>query len=285
VSVVPLVETPETRQHPRTTSDIPVWKPGLVPNPSRLAYVFDLVKELVARDLKLRYKRTLLGLAWSLAHPISQLVVLGFLFSRIVPLNISNYTAFLFTSLLIWNWFHGSVYAATNAIVENADLARRPGFPAPVLPMVVVMTHFVHFLLALPILLGYLAFVGLLSPAALFLPLVVAVQLVLTLGLSYLLATLQVRFRDTQHLVGIALLFSFYLTPVFYEGSSVPARYQLLYELNPMARLIETHRRVLVHGLPPEPAVLAMLAALAVVVFVTGYALFKRTSYQFAEEV
>ena len=113
----------------------------------------DLLRELVARDMKLRYKRSVLGIAWSLLHPLAQLLVFYFIFDLVLPLNIPNYPMFLFTGLLAWSWSQSALLQATIAIVENGDLIKRPGFPAAILPAVTVTSHLVHFLLALPLLL------------------------------------------------------------------------------------------------------------------------------------
>ena len=184
----------------------------------RLTYYNDLVHELVLRDLKLRYRRSVLGLLWTLLNPLAQLLVLNLVFSRVLPLDIPNYPLFLFTGLLAWNWFQASMYTGTGAIVDNRELIRRPGFTAAVLPAVIVVSYFIHFLLALPILLIFMFISGIqFSSALLFLPVIFATQFILILGLVYFTAAIQVTFRDTQYLLGVLLFLGFYLTPVFYD--------------------------------------------------------------------
>ena len=101
-----------------------------------MTHGFDLLYELVARDLKLRYKRSVLGVAWSLLNPLMQLLVFAFVFGTVLPLGIPDYVIFLFTGILAWNWFHSSLLTATSTIVDNRDLVKRPGFPAAILPAV-----------------------------------------------------------------------------------------------------------------------------------------------------
>src|SRR3990172_511666 len=113
-------------------------------------YLVDLLIILIGRDMKLRYRRSVLGLAWTLLNPLAQLLVLNFVFSRILPLNIPNYPSFLFVGLLAWSWFQSSLINGTGAIVDNRDLIKRPGFPEAILPLVTVSANFIHFLLALP---------------------------------------------------------------------------------------------------------------------------------------
>lgn len=254
--------------------------------PGRLIYLRDLLRELVVRDMKLRYKRSALGIAWSLLNPLAQLLVLSVIFRLVLPLNIPNYTSFLFTGLLVWGWFQTSLFTATGAIVDNRDLIRRPGFPAAILPVVTVASHLVHFLLALPVLLLFLLFNGIpLTKAIIALPLVIALQFLLTLSLAYFVATLHVTFRDTQYLLGISLLLTFYLSPVFYDVSAIPARYQLFYHLNPMVDLLGAYRAILIRGELPNRLPLLPLSLVAVGLLWLSYRIFVRASYRFAEEL
>ncbi|MCL4401975.1 MAG: ABC transporter permease, partial [Acidobacteria bacterium] len=188
----------------------------------------DLLREMVVRDMKLRYKRSALGISWSLLNPLMQLLVFGFVFRLLLPLNIPDYALFLFTGILVWNWLHSSLYSATGAIVDNAALIRQPGFPAAVLPIVSVAANLVNFLLALPVLIvAHLAAGHPLTGAVLALPLLIAVQFTFTLSLAYLLATLHVPYRDTQYMLGVLLMLGFYLAPVFYDSAAIPERYRL----------------------------------------------------------
>ncbi len=252
----------------------------------RLVYLRDLLRELVARDMKLHYKRSILGVAWSLVNPLAQLLVFVFLFRTVLPLNVPNYPSFVLSGLLAWSWFQSSLILATGAITDSRELIRRPGFPAAILPVVTVTTYLVHFLLALPVLLLFLVFSGgRLTEAVLALPLVIALQFLLTLSLGYLVAAFHVTFRDTQHLLGVLLLLLFYLTPIFYDASVVPTRYQPLYRLNPLVYLIDAYRAILIRGALPDGLSLLGLGALAGVLLWVGYTTFKWMSYRFVEEL
>jgi lipopolysaccharide transport system permease protein len=246
----------------------------------------DLLLELVGRDIKLRYKRSWVGMAWSLLNPLLQFVVFSFVFQSILPLDIPNYPVFLFSGILVWNWFSSSLVEATASIVGNRELIRRPGFPAAILPVVAVTSNLVHFLLALPILLIIVLLNGTsLTAALLALPLVIAVQFGFTVGLGYLLSTVYVTFRDTQYLLGVALLLGFYLTPVFYDSSGLALGQQAIYRLNPMANLLEAYRAILLKGTFPDGRSLTVIAALCLGLVIIGYKAFRHTSYQFVEEL
>jgi lipopolysaccharide transport system permease protein len=251
-----------------------------------LVYARDLLRELVARDMKLRYKRSALGIAWSLLNPLAQLLVFAFVFGVVLPLKIANYPLFLFIGIIVWTWFQTSLYQASSSIVDNGNLVKQPGFPPAILPVVTVTTQLVHFLLALLVLLPFLAATGSRTSAALLvLPVLIAIQFLVCLGFAFLLATFHVTFRDTQYTLGLILMLGFYLTPVFYDSGTVPERYRPYYRLNPLVHLIDSFRAVLMRGEILDPVPLAVLAALSGILLCIGYAVFVRASDHFVEEL
>jgi homopolymeric O-antigen transport system permease protein len=252
----------------------------------RWGHVRDMLRELIARDMKLRYRGSLLGVAWTLLNPIAELLVLLFIFDYVLPLNIPNYGVFLFTGLLVYGWFQSSLLYATGAIVNNRELIKRPGVPASVLPIVNVASNLVHFVLALPVLFALVVTSGIeLTGAVLALPLLIGIQFVLIVSLAYPVATAHVWFRDTQYLLRVALQLLFYLTPVFYEVSAIPRRYEALYRLNPMVSVVEWYRDVLLRGTMPSAASLLAVTGVAASLLVVGLVGFTRTSQRFADEL
>jgi lipopolysaccharide transport system permease protein len=249
-------------------------------------HTIDLLHELVVRDMKLRYKRSILGVGWSLLNPLAQLLVFRFIFGEVLPSNVPNFASFLFTGVLIWNWFQMSLVMATTVVVDNRDLVRRPGFPTAILPAVTITSYLIHFLLALPILLAVLLGGGAsISSTIVLLPLIVAVQFALTLGLTYFTATLHVAFRDIQYLLGVALQLLMFLSPIFYDTAAIPARFQFLYHINPMVSLIDAYRSVLIRGRVPEEGTLLSLAVVSLVLLSAGYFVFTRASRHFVDEL
>jgi lipopolysaccharide transport system permease protein len=256
------------------------------PTWQKIIYQRDLLRELVSRDIKLRYRRSVLGVAWSLVNPLAQLLVFYFVFSRILPLNIPNYALFLFIGLIVWNWFQSSLIAGTGAIVENRELIKRPGFPTGILPVVTVTTNFVHFVLALPIVLIFMALNQIhVTSAIVILPILFAFQFLLTLSLVYILASVHVTFRDTQYLLGILLLLGFYLSPIIYDSSAVPVEFQDIYRLNPMVFLIESYRSVLMVGELPDAKGILIVGTLSIILISVGFWVFKRSRQRFVEEI
>ena len=252
----------------------------------RWIHMRDVLRELVTRDFKLRYKRSVFGIAWSLMVPLAQLAVMYVVFHQILPLDIPHYTTFLFTGILPWTWFQSSLLAASGTFVESRELIKQVGFPVAVLPTIPVTSQLLHFLLALPILGVFLIADGYhFSVALLALPFVIAIQFVLTVSLAYLLATMQVTFRDIQYLLGIVLFLMFYLTPVFYDGTSIPARYQPIYQLNPMTHLLSAYRSIFIAGEFPAARPLIILAIISVGILSAGYGVFLRAHNRFVEEL
>lgn len=246
----------------------------------------DLLRELVARDIKLRYRGSILGILWTLLNPLAELLVLLFVFGIVLQVSIPNFSAYLFTGLIVYGWFQTSLNFATGAVVSNRELVRRPGVPIVILPIVTVASNLVHFLLSLPILIGLLiASRVALTPAVVALPLLIVLEFLLILGFAYPVAVIHVWFRDTQHVLRIALQLLFYLTPIFYQTSSVPESLQWFYRINPLAHLVDAYRAVLMRGeLPPAASVLYLTVVSAVLLF-AGVAWFKRASFRFADEL
>lgn len=259
---------------------------GLILSKQRWIYLRDLLYQMVARDMKLRYRDSVLGVAWSLLNPLAQLLVFGFVFRYVLPLNIPNYTSFLFIGLLAWSWFQSSLMGAATVIVDGRTLIRQPGFPALILPIVSVVANMVHFLLALPIVFVFLWLTGVQLQATVFLlPLIIILQAFFTLGLAYFLATFHVSFRDTQHLVGVGLLLFFYLSPIFYDASVIPTRFLFIYRLNPALHLLEAYRDLLLYGTLPAWQGLAGVTVVTAMLLIVGVNLFRNASYRFVEEL
>jgi lipopolysaccharide transport system permease protein len=246
----------------------------------------DLLRELVARDIALRYRGSLLGVFWTLLNPLAELLVLTFIFVRVLTVNIPNFPAYLFIGLTVYGWFQTSLTFATMAVVGNRELVRRPGVPPLILPVVTVASNLVHFLLSLPIVVGLLVLSDVpLTGAVLALPALIAIQFALILGFSYPLAIINVWFRDTTHVLRVALQLLFFLTPIFYEASALTRGPKWLYYINPMAQMIDAYRAILLHGALPGLSSALYLGVVSTVLLLAGMAWFHHASHRFADEV
>ena len=256
----------------------------------QLIYYWDLLFELVGRDLKILYKRSLLGVAWTLMSPLLQLLVFSVVFQQILKTGdgIAHYLSYAFSGLLIWNWTQSALFQATGLITGNRPLIRQPNFPVLMLPIVTVTTGMIHFLLALPALTVIMTIDRVsISPTILMLPILLGLQFALTLSFAYPLAALNVTFRDTQHTLGVILQLMFYLLPVFYslDDRLIPAFIRPVYEYNPFVILIEAYRSILLKSAMPSASGLMVLGIIILTLLPVGYRIFRRQSERFVEEV
>ena len=250
----------------------------------------ELLADFAWRELRARYKGSVLGFAWNFVNPLLQLVVFWVLFGVILrsrPVTATGeqpYAIFLFVGLLPWTFFATSLQSGSSAILANASLVKKVRMPLQVLPAASVLSALANFLLSLVVLFAVLAVFGPRHPEGLvWLPLLIALQILMNLGFAYLLSALAVFFRDVQHILGILLLAWYFLTPVLFPASLLddrPEQLRLLY-LNPMTAPIVAYQRALLDGLPPQPDALGYSAAVAVVVLVLGFWYFDRAKDDF----
>ena len=246
----------------------------------------EVVRHLVRRDFRLRYHDSSLGLAWSLLLPLTQLLILVFLFQRVVPLGIEAYPAFVFSGLLPWTWFSGCLGGAGWLFVGNRDLVRRPAFDPATLVLVSTLANLVAYLVSLPILLAVCAFYDRQPSAALlWLPLVLLIEELLIVGCCLLIATLNVFYRDVQHLVGVVLTLLFYLTPVFYRGEGAAEGYRVVFTLSPIAVLVDAHRRMFLDGTAPAVGPLLLAAVTSGVVCALGWVVYSRVRHDIVDAI
>jgi len=246
----------------------------------------DLVRVLVDRDLKILYKRSSLGFGWALITPLMQLFIFVFVFRRALAVQIPNYSSYVFTGVLVFGWFQSSLSQAGGLITNSKSLVTQPGFPLVLLPHVTVCVRLFHLALALPILFALLWGQGM-RPGMpwLALPLLVIVQYLLIAGLAYPLASLNVIFRDTQHIVGVILQLMMFVTPVFYSLGMVPEGMRNWFYLNPMVGMVECWRAVLMENRWPDPGVVAGLLAFGATLLFVGRRVFVSQSHRFIEEL
>lgn len=261
-----------------------------------------LLRNLVSRDLKDRYKNSVLGILWSLLSPLFLMLVFTILFSVLANNQIRDYPIFVLTGLIPWNFFSGSLTSGTTSITGNSGLVKKVYFPRELLPTAALLSNLVNFLFAFLVLVVFLYIFGIgLTVHALWVPLILATQLIFTLGLTLLLGSLTVFYRDVLMILEVVMLAWFFMTPVFYSlemfGDAVtvlgytfyPA--QLLRWLNPMASIIDGYRTVLwgtYDSGGPAPMYSPYLIrtfVTSIIVFILGYAVFNRLNPLFGEKL
>ena len=192
---------------------------------SNIQYHKDLLRELIARDFKLRYNRSILGIAWSLITPLIQLLVYYFIFDLVLVLNIKNYPLFIITGMLPWLWFQATLFQASNCITNSGELLNQPGFISEIMPIVAVMCNFINFLLTFPFLLMFLILSDIPIKSVIWLtPLIICVQFLFTLSISYFIAAVNVIFRDSEQILIVLTQLWFFLSPIFYETKIIPLK-------------------------------------------------------------
>ena len=238
----------------------------------------ELIKNLVIRQLKVRYKSSSLGFLWSLLNPLLMMFVYWIVFSKLLRFRgIENFKAYLATGLFAWNFFAGSLSDSANSIVGNVSLVKRVYFPRFILPLSAVLTNLVNFLFSLVVLFLLFAFWGVdIKLCILALPLVIVIELILALGFSFFLSGLNVLFRDVEHILQVVLLAWFFLTPIVYERGLIPARFQHLYLCNPMTSIIVCYQSILYYGRLPSVWLFVMPFVFSVIVLLTGFLFFRR---------
>lgn len=246
----------------------------------------ELVTNLAARDLKLKYKRSALGAAWSLLNPLIMMAIYTAVFQRFLRFNIPNYWAYVLIGLLVWTFFANALGSATTSLVYNSTLITKVYFPLEALTLSAVLSNLVNFLISLCLLVVLLLIVGLpVGPSIVLLPVLVAALFTFTLGIGLIVGTLTVYFRDIEHLIGLALTALFYLTPVLYSLHQIQSHYVGLLRLNPATWYVECFHAVLYDHAWPDPAMFALAMVSAVLAVVAGYSLFLRLRPRLPEEV
>jgi ABC-type polysaccharide/polyol phosphate export permease len=251
-----------------------------------------LIGSLVARELKARYRGSVLGFAWSFINPLLLLLIYSFVFTKIMPNetpDVKPYAVFMFCGILPWNWFATSLSDAAGSLIAGGNLIKKVLFPAEVLPLVSVLTNMVHFFLGLPILVLFLVVSGHYPPLSdlIWFPVAVLVQLIFSSALALILSALAVHFRDIRDILANVLMLWFFATPIIYPWFQPNVqRFRWLFNLNPFTHLAVSYQEILFFDGPVGHwKWLLSLGAGSVFLFIAGYWLFDRLRDSFAEAV
>jgi len=239
----------------------------------------DLVWYLVGRDLRVRYRRSTIGLLWTLLQPLIMMLVLYVVFSNVFRFQVYRYPVYALAGILFWNFFQQSIVASMNSLRGNAAILQKLPVPKAVFPVATVISGVVNLCLALVPLLAILVATGQpLRPALLFLPVSILLAALFTLGAGLLLSPLAVFFHDVVELVGVVLMLLMYLTPIFYPMAIVPEQFRWMVRYNPIRSVLEVFRDPIYYGkIPPLPHV-AVTVVIALVALAIGAAAFRKSS-------
>jgi ABC-type polysaccharide/polyol phosphate export permease len=246
----------------------------------------DLVRHLVGRDLRHKYKGSTFGFAWSLANPLLMAAIYTLAFEYIVRIQVPRFPLYLLSGLLPWTFFAGGLMAATSSIVDGGPLVRKVAFPRLVLPLAAVATQFVQFVLTFAVVVPLAAWwTGGIPVSIVAVVPALLLQLAFTVGLGLLLATAYVHARDTRHLADVAVQLWFWLTPIVYAADMVPRGIARLLILNPMAHFVAIYHAACLDGTWGAPGHWLAAALSAAIALAAGSLVFARQAPRFAERL
>lgn len=247
----------------------------------------EMIVTLVKRDLKSRYKGSVLGFFWMFLNPLLQLLVYTIVFSSILRMGIDKFYLFLFVALIPWSFFSTCLSAGTTAVYGQKDMVKKIYFPREVLPIVFTLSQFINMLLSFIVVfvVVFLCKIDMEPKALVYLPILMIIEFILALGITFFVSAFNVYYRDTEHILSIVSMAWMYLTPVLYPVDMVPEKFLPIFRLNPMTPIIVAYRDILYHGKCPETGELLSALILGVIVFWVGKISFTVLQRRFAEEL
>jgi lipopolysaccharide transport system permease protein len=248
----------------------------------------DLLYFLVWRDVKIRYKQTIIGAAWAILQPLLTLIVFSLIFGRVAKIPSDNlpYPVFMLSALLPWNLFASSLARGGDSVVTNAGLLSKVYFPRLILPVAAILSPLLDFAMAFGLLIVLMIWYGIVPNIGVFtLPLFVLLAMLTALAVGMVLAAMNARYRDVGYAVPFLVQLWMFVSPVTYPVSMIPERWRLVYSLNPMAGVVEGFRWALLSKHSPDFGVIAISAATVVVLLVPALAFFRQTERTFADIV
>ncbi|KAJ9432534.1 lipopolysaccharide transport system permease protein [Candidatus Pantoea symbiotica] len=249
-----------------------------------IGYLFDLISVITEKELKVRYKSSILGYLWSIANPLLFAMIYYFIFKLVMRVQIPNYTIFLITGLFPWQWFASSTNNSLFAFIANAQIIKKTVFPRSVIPLSNVMMEFLHFLCTIPVIIVFLLIYDM-RPHISWLwgvPIIALAQMIFTFGLSLMLSTLNLFFRDLERFITLGLMLMFYCTPILYSLDLIPEQYRSFVEGNPLSLLIICWRDLFMNG-NLDLLYISELYIYAFAMMLIGGWIFNKLKYRFAE--
>lgn len=245
-----------------------------------------MLESLVLTDLRTRYKGSFFGFFWTLLNPFLMLIVYSIVFKFVVRIEMENYTAYLFIGLISWFLFSQSVTAGAGIVVRNAGLVKKIYFPKEILPLSVVLGGGINYLFSLLVLFPILFFYKIqLGWPLILLPLILIIHMLFSLSLVMLISSLNVFFRDLEHIMGVITMAWFYLTPIVFTSSMIPEKLAWLFNLNPLKVIIDSFHQILFYNEMPNFIHLGIVLIFSIVLLRFSFYVFGKLSRNFAEEI
>jgi lipopolysaccharide transport system permease protein len=245
----------------------------------------ELLYQMTRRDLLLRYKQTIMGFGWAIFMPLLNTIIFSVVFTQVAHLDVGvPYPVFSYTGLLAWNFFASSLRFSVSALTANINLVAKVYFPREIFPFSAVVVGAVDFAVGAILLVGLLIYYRIpITPAVLFLPVVILIEVIFTAGMALWLAMANMFFRDVKYLFEVVITLWMFATSVLYPVDKFGGWIRVVISLNPMTPVIDAYRAILLRGTLPAPVPLAAATAIACVVLAAGWLTFHRSEYRFAE--
>ena len=248
----------------------------------------ELLKTSVKKDIGGKYKHSFLGVLWSFINPLLQILVYALIFPLVMKNGGSyqDYTVFMVCGLIPWASFSTVINRASFIMIENGNILKKVYFPRSILPLSLVTSETINFLVSCIIILAFIVIKGFgISKFILFFPLVLLIQYVLLLGIALIFSAVTVYMRDIQHFIGVVLQLLFYATPIVYSIDTIPEGFRWILKWNPMTYIIEGYRAIFYNQTMPDLKALGILGVISIVILIVGYLLFNKLQKRFAEEL
>ena len=247
----------------------------------------EMIASLVRRDLRGRYKASVLGFLWTFINPLCQIIVYSFVFSTIMRTGIEKFYVYLVCGMIPWIFFSTAVQGGTTCIKNQSEMVKKIYFPREVLPISFVTSAFVNMLFCFVMRFAAILVSGLgFNPVALlFLPPIMLVEYFMALGFSMIVSALTVYFRDMEHITGVIMMAWIYLTPIMYSVEMIPEKLRGLFNFNPMTPVVQTYQKILYYRELPNAGTFVYAVILAIVILFIGSIVFTKLEKNFAEEL
>lgn len=248
------------------------------------SHYIDLIMVLTQKEIKVRYKNSFLGYLWSIAHPLAFAFVFFIAFKVIMRIPMEDYALFLIAGLFPWQWFANSVNASPMLFIGNASIIKKINFPRNTIPLSAVLQDMILFIISILVIIIFL-FIYHKTPSFSWIygiPILLSIQLLMTYGVSLIISSLNLFFRDLERLTNLFITLLFYFTPVIYSETMIPEEYKSLINLNPLTPLMISWRNLFLEG-RIDAFYLMISFGYAVIIFGLGYIIYKKLSWRFAE--
>ena len=246
----------------------------------------EMVYNLVKKDLRGRYKGSVLGFLWTFINPLLQLAVYTMVFSTIMRVNVDKFYMYLFIALIPWIFFTTSILGGTISIIQNKDLIKKIYFPRIVIPISTVLATFMNMVFSMIVVILTLFISGIgISYYILLLPLIMILEFFLVLGMVFLFSSLNVFFRDIEYILSIIMMVWFYMTPIVYTVEMIPEKYKALFYLNPMTNIVIFYRDILFYKRMPSFGFIGGVFLYSMAMIVIGFFVFQKLQKNFVEEL